>query len=30
VKWPDPYLPGRDQLYRLRTVTTGIAGGLKV
>ncbi|MFO1086997.1 MAG: bifunctional salicylyl-CoA 5-hydroxylase/oxidoreductase [Reyranellaceae bacterium] len=26
VKWPDPYLPGRDQLYRLseRTATTGM------
>ena len=32
VKWPDPYLNGRDQLYRLadRTATTGSAGGLKV
>jgi len=27
VKWPDPYLPGRDQLYRLSAAT---AGGLKV
>jgi anthraniloyl-CoA monooxygenase len=32
VKWPDPYLPGRDQLYRLaeRSATAGAAGGLKV
>jgi anthraniloyl-CoA monooxygenase len=32
VKWPDPYLNGRDQLYRLadRTATTGSVGGLKV
>jgi anthraniloyl-CoA monooxygenase len=32
VKWPDPYLAGRDQLYRLaeRSATTGSIGGLKV
>jgi anthraniloyl-CoA monooxygenase len=26
VKWPDPYLPGRDQLYRLaeRSATMGL------
>ena len=32
VKWPDPYLAGRDQLYRLveRSATTGSFGGLKV
>jgi anthraniloyl-CoA monooxygenase len=26
VKWPDPYLPGRDQLYRLaeRNATLGL------
>jgi anthraniloyl-CoA monooxygenase len=32
VKWPDPYLAGRDQLYRLaeRSATTGSLGGLKV
>jgi anthraniloyl-CoA monooxygenase len=32
VKWPDPYLAGRDQLYRLaeRSPTAGTAGGLKV
>ena len=29
VKWPDPYLAGRDQLYRLadRTATAGQLGG---
>ena len=28
VKWPDPYLTGRDQLYRLadRTATTQLGG----
>jgi anthraniloyl-CoA monooxygenase len=33
VKWPDPYLNGRDQLYRLADrggATTGLVGGLKV
>jgi anthraniloyl-CoA monooxygenase len=25
VKWPDPYLPGRDQLYRLADRTTTVA-----
>jgi anthraniloyl-CoA monooxygenase len=33
VKWPDPYLNGRDQLYRLADrggATTGALGGLKV
>jgi hypothetical protein len=25
VKWPDPYLPGRDQLYRLADRTTTMA-----
>jgi anthraniloyl-CoA monooxygenase len=33
VKWPDPYLNGRDQLYRLADrggATTGVVGGLKV
>ncbi|MEA2809896.1 MAG: anthraniloyl-CoA monooxygenase [Rhodospirillaceae bacterium] len=32
VKWPDPYLAGRDQLYRLaeRSAATGSIGGLKV
>ena len=28
VRWPDPYLPGRDQLYRLAERTPG-AGGVK-
>jgi anthraniloyl-CoA monooxygenase len=26
VKWPDPYLPGRDQLYRLAERQEGMTG----